>query len=126
MSTSAHQKHIVPLKSYLAVAGTLFVMTIVTVAISYVDLGGFNAIVATGIATFKALLVAFIFMHLLYDKKIYLYIFSIGLVFIAIFIALTMFDTLRRSDIYDIKGQSISNEAIIYQEKPDSSSSSHQ
>jgi cytochrome c oxidase subunit IV len=121
MSTSVHHNHVVPLKSYFAVAGTLFAMTIVTVAISYVDLGGFNAIVAVGIATFKALLVAFIFMHLLYDKKMYLYIFTIGIVFIGVFIALTMFDTLRRSDIYDIRGKSINNDAIIYQEKPDSS-----
>lgn len=121
MSSKAHSEHIIPLKYYLGVAGALFVMTIVTVAVSFVDLGGFNAIVAVGIASFKALLVAFIFMHLLFDKKINLFIFSLGLIFTGVFISITMFDTLRRADIYDIRGEEINKEAKIYQMPPDSS-----
>ncbi len=121
MSSKAHSEHVIPLKYYIGVAGALFIMTIVTVAVSFVDLGGFNAIVAVGIATFKALLVALIFMHLLFDKKINLFIFSIGLVFIAIFISITMFDTLRRADIYEIRGDSINKEAEMYRTLPDSS-----
>lgn len=117
--------HIVPLKAYLGVAAALFVLTAITVAVSFVHLGGFNAIVAVGIATVKALLVAFIFMHLLYDKKINLYIFTVGIIFIGVFIGLTMFDTLRRADIYDLRGKVINEEAVIYQ-KADSTSSHSQ
>jgi len=123
---STHQEHknyVLPIKAYLGVAAALFLMTIVTVAVSFVDLGGWNAIVAVGIATFKALLVAFIFMHLLYDKKINLFVFSMGLVFVSIFISLTMFDTLRRADIYEIKAKPIQENAAMYDSlKSDSTS----
>ena len=121
----AHTEHVLPVKIYLTVAIALFTMTVITVTVSYIDLGGWNAIVALAIATIKALMVAFIFMHLLYDKKINLFIFSMGLVFIGIFISLTMFDTLRRSDIYEIQGESIQKDAVIYEQiKSDSTKAS--
>ena len=50
---------------YLKVFGALAVLTMVTVGVSYVDLGGRGNIgVALLIATFKAGLVAVFFMHL--------------------------------------------------------------
>ena len=115
------KEHVSPIKLYIGIACALFVLTAITVLLSFVDMGGFNAIVAVGIATFKALLVAFFFMHLWYDKKLNLFIFSAGLLFVGIFIALTMFDTLRRADIYEIKAGPINKEAPIYeQSKQDS------
>jgi len=67
------------------------------------------------------------FMHLLYDNKLYMIIFSIGLIFIAIFIIFTMFDTMRRGDIYLEVGEPINKEAIIYQQmQTDTTDSSHQ
>lgn len=57
--------HIIPMLVYLAIGGALLVMTLVTVAVSFIDLGFLNILVALAIATFKALLVAFFFMHLL-------------------------------------------------------------
>ena len=113
-----HTDHILPHKTYLLVAAALLVFTAITVRVSFIDLGGYNAIAAIAIATFKALLVSFFFMHLLYDKKIYLFVFSIGLLFVGVFIALTMFDTLRRADIYDVTAEPIQKDAVIYQENP--------
>jgi cytochrome c oxidase subunit 4 len=113
---TAHKEHVLPVKTYLAVTGALFVLTVVTVAISYLDLGGWNAVVAIGVASIKVTLVATFFMHLKYDNRINLFIFLIGITFVTIFITLTMFDTLRRADIYEIQAQPINDKAIIYQQ----------
>jgi cytochrome c oxidase subunit 4 len=67
------------------------------------------------IASFKGSLVALYFMHLKYDNKLYLSIFLISLLFLAVFIVFTMFDTLNRGDIYEERGKPIQENAIIYE-----------
>lgn len=62
--------HILPLATYFKVFSALIVLTVVTVGAAQIDFGAFNAIVAFGIATVKAYLVAAIFMHLKYDDKL--------------------------------------------------------
>jgi cytochrome c oxidase subunit 4 len=121
---TAHSEiHITPLKTYLSVGAALLILTAITVTVAQIDLGGWNAIVAVAIASIKAVLVAFIFMHLLYDKKIFLVIFSVSIVFLTIFIALTMFDIISRGDIDPINDQPISAKAAMYDNlKPDSTS----
>lgn len=60
-------KHV---RMYLGVFGALFICTILTVAVSTVDLGGMkNVVVALLIAAFKASLVAMIFMHLKWESS---------------------------------------------------------
>jgi len=116
MNDKSHttKPHVIPQKVYLTVAAALMALTAVTVGVSFIHLSGWNAVVAVEIASVKALLVAFIFMHLWYDKKIYLVIFSVALLFLTVFIALTMFDTLRRGDIYTVTDQPIEKNAVIY------------
>ncbi|HKJ68722.1 MAG TPA: cytochrome C oxidase subunit IV family protein [bacterium] len=96
----ASKEHIISAKTYLTVGAALFLLTGLTVAISFVHLGPFNLVVAIGIAALKASLVAFIFMHLYYDNKLYLTIFLMAILMLAFFIVLTLFDTLRRGDLY--------------------------
>jgi caa(3)-type oxidase subunit IV len=62
-------KHI---RAYLMVGGTLLLFTGITVALSYVNFGTQKANVAVAmlVATFKAGLVAAIFMHLSSEKRI--------------------------------------------------------
>jgi cytochrome c oxidase subunit 4 len=62
-------KHV---NKYLMVGGVLLACTILTVFLSYVDFGSRKANVAVGmlVATFKAGLVAAIFMHLAAEKKL--------------------------------------------------------
>ncbi len=115
--TKAHEEHVTSLKTYLLTAGGLFVLTVVTVAVSYLHFGAFNLLVAMGIATLKASLVAFIFMHLYYDDKLYLTIFVTALLMLSLFIVLTLFDTLRRDDIYQQTGDPINRSAEIYQQQ---------
>ena len=108
--------HVLPLRVYLGIGTALLVFTGITVGVSYIQLGAWNIVVALLIASFKATLVALFFMHLLYDNKFYLLIFSLGLVFLTIFIGITMLDTLRRDDIYDFRAAPINKDAIIYEQ----------
>jgi len=125
--TKSHDIHILPLKLYLSIGIALIILTVITYTVAQIDLGPYNLVVAMLIAMTKALLVALFFMHLLYDNKLYMIIFSIGLIFIAIFIIFTMFDTMRRGDIYLEVGEPINKEAIIYQQmQTDTTDSSHQ
>lgn len=80
-------KHI---RAYWLVGGTLIIFTIITVALSYVDFGSQKANVAVAmlVATFKAGLVAAIFMHLSNEKRmiyrilIFTVFFVLGLFFL--------------------------------------------
>ncbi len=74
-------KHV---RGYLLVGATLLVFTGLTVFLSYVNFGSQKANVAVAmlVATFKAGLVAYIFMHLSAEKKL---IYRI-LIFTAIFV----------------------------------------
>lgn len=112
----ANGDHITPLSTYLKVAGALFVLTVITVAVSQVDFGPWNLVVAMIIASTKAVLVALFFMHLLYDNKIYGAMFSASLVFLGLFIILTMFDTMARGDISAEEARPINARAVIYGE----------
>ena len=116
MKSKDSQNHVTPLMVYLAVGGALLVLTIVTVAVSYVDLGPFNLVVAMGVATAKAMLVALFFMHLYYDNKLFMAVFLSGLLFLGIFIILTMFDTMKRDMIYEEVARPIRPNAIIYEQ----------
>ena len=59
---SDHQ-HVTPLGAYLGVFFALMVLTAVTVAVAFVDLGPLSDPVALAIAVLKATLVVLIFMH---------------------------------------------------------------
>jgi cytochrome c oxidase subunit IV len=86
--------HVVPLEVLVAVFVGLLALTAVTVAVTWVDLGPWNLIVALVIATFKAALVALYFMHLRYDHPFNGLVFVAGLVFLAIFLIFTLMDTM--------------------------------
>jgi cytochrome c oxidase subunit 4 len=87
--------HVVPLPVLFAVFATLIVFTVLTVAATWYNLGAWNLIIAMAIATFKASLVVLYFMHLRYDYPFHALIFITALVFVALFISLTLFDTLQ-------------------------------
>jgi len=108
------KNHITPLYVYLGVGAVLLILTAITVGVSYINFGPWNLVIALAIAIVKATLVAFFFMHLYYDNKIYMMVFTISLLFLVVFISLTMFDTLRRGEINKTEAEPIKKEAIIY------------
>jgi len=85
--------HIVPLPFLFAVFGALLVLTVVTVAVTFVDLGSMNLVVALGIATVKASLVALYFMHLRWDKPVNALAFITAIVFVMLFVGMVLLDT---------------------------------
>jgi len=118
MSQDNSHHHILPLSVYLTIGSILIVLTGVTVYVASIDFGAYNLVIAMVIAGFKASLVALYFMHLKYDNKLYMITFLGALLFLAIFVIFTMFDTLRRDDIYEIKSGPIQSDAVIYRDQP--------
>jgi cytochrome c oxidase subunit IV len=89
-------EHIVPRKIYFAVFGALIVLTATTTAISFLDLGPWNTVVALGIAFVKATLVVLFFMHVKYSPRLTQVTIAGGLFWLAIMIALTLSDFMTR------------------------------
>ena len=87
--------HIMPLPVLGAVFAALIVFTVLTVSATRFDLGSWNLVVAMAIATVKASLVVLYFMHLRYDHPFNAIIFIAALVFVTLFISLTLLDTLQ-------------------------------
>ncbi len=115
MESATHNEHILPFQLYLKIGITLIVLTGITVWVAQYHLGPFNMVVAMAIAVTKGTLVALYFMHLKYANKLFATIFVGALLILTIFIVFTMFDTLNRGDIDQIKARPFRNEAVIYQ-----------
>ena len=79
-----------------AVLGILLVLTVVTVAVSKVDLGYFNVVVALLVATTKSMFVIMFFMHLKYENRMMKLFVFICFLILAIFIGMTFFDVAYR------------------------------
>jgi len=65
-----HPPHVVPAVVFLRVILALLFLTIITVAVSYLDFGSGNMFVAMAIASVKVSLVMTFFMHLKWDTAI--------------------------------------------------------
>ena len=70
----------------------MMVLTVLTVAVSKLDLGAADLAVAMAIALVKATLVALIFMHLLWDKGFHSLLVVGGVLAMGLFIGATLFD----------------------------------
>jgi len=85
--------HVTPKKLLLGVWGALMILTIVTVAVTLIDFGAqTNLIIAMAIATIKAGLVVTYFMHLRWDRPFHTLIFLGSLLFVSLFISMTLLD----------------------------------
>lgn len=62
-------EHILSAKLYVIIWAALMCLTVITAGVAFIDLGPFNTVVALVIATFKALLVVLIFMHVKYTSE---------------------------------------------------------
>jgi cytochrome c oxidase subunit 4 len=85
--------HVVPFKTLLSVFLALTLLTIITVAASTINFGEFNLIVALAIAVIKASLVVLYFMHLRWDKPFNSIVFIGCLIFVSLFISLSLLDS---------------------------------
>jgi cytochrome c oxidase subunit 4 len=85
--------HTTPVALLAGILAILMVLTIVTVAVTKIDLGGQgNLVVAMVIATVKAALVVTYFMHLRWDKKFHLILFFTSVLFLILFLSMSLTD----------------------------------
>ena len=90
-------EHIMSSKFYYGIWIALLCLTVITAAVSFVDLGPFNTIVALVIATFKALLVVLFFMHVKYTSEKLTKIVIVAAIFwLFLLLALSMADYTTR------------------------------
>ncbi len=85
--------HLVPVRILVATACALLVLTFITVAVRYIDIGEFNVWVAIGIAVIKAGLVATFFMHLRWDRPFNVLVFVGCSLFVVLMMAFCVLDT---------------------------------
>ena len=83
-------EHVSPVKSYNAVFAGLLVLTALTYAVSYMNLGPASLLVALIVAVTKAVLVCAYFMHLKYDNRYHVFVFVGTILFVAIFFGFTI------------------------------------
>jgi cytochrome c oxidase subunit 4 len=96
MTENSQSQHVVPVKVYVAVFVTLLVMTAATTAISGIDLGPWNTVVALGIAVFKASLVVLFFMHARYSPRLTHMVILAGVFWLALLLLITFSDFASR------------------------------
>ena len=87
-----HDHPLVPYNVYFKVWGILLVLTVVTVAVSYLDLKNVTVLAATLIATAKGTMVLLYFMHVRFEERIFTWMILAILGTYAIFVGLTFVD----------------------------------
>jgi cytochrome c oxidase subunit 4 len=88
--------HIDSIKTYVGVLLALLILTGLTTAVAYVDLGPFSVVLALTIAVIKMLLVALFFMHLRHSNQLTKLVVLGGLMWLGILLVLTLSDFATR------------------------------
>ena len=94
-----HQEtHIVSYREHFSTWLALVLLTLMTVTVSVygADIYTLSVLTALVIATTKAIVVAYYFMHLKYDPKIYQWMIAIVMLLFTSFLILTMLDYMSR------------------------------
>lgn len=90
------KEHIVTPRVYLGVFGLLMVLTALTVAAAFLDLGYLNTVTAITIAVVKAVLVVLFFMHVRYSSHLTWVFVGASVLWLLILFSLTMSDVATR------------------------------
>jgi cytochrome c oxidase subunit 4 len=88
--------HVISPRIYLAILAALLVLTTVTVAVAFMDLGALNNVVALSIAVAKAVLVILFFMHVRYSTPLTWLTVAGGFFWLLILLVLTYSDYVSR------------------------------
>jgi cytochrome c oxidase subunit 4 len=85
--------HLVPTWLLVFTGTVLLLLTAITVAVRYIDIGEFNIVVALGVALVKAALVCLFFMHLRWDRPFNVLVFVGSAAFVILMMAFLVMDT---------------------------------
>ncbi len=88
--------HFFEYKTLFKVLLALFILTGITVGVSYIDLGYMNVWVALTIASIKSSFVLLFFMHMKYEGKVLVWSFLGTVFFLGIMISFTFWDVAFR------------------------------
>ena len=80
----------------------LLILTVITVVAAGFDFGSANVVIALGIASLKASLVALFFMHLRWEKKINAIIAVAGFLFLGLFLLFSALDQQSRINLQPV------------------------
>ncbi len=89
-------EHAASQRVYYTVFACLIGLTLLTVWLSFQELGAAHTVVGLGIAACKASLVALFFMHVLYGGRLVWILLGAGLFWLGILMSLTLADYLTR------------------------------
>jgi cytochrome c oxidase subunit 4 len=89
-------EHVTRPPTYYLVFAALIGLTVLTVCVSFLELGTWHTAVGVGIGVVKALLVALFFMHLWGSTRLTWLVVAAGLFWLGILMALTLSDYLTR------------------------------
>jgi cytochrome c oxidase subunit 4 len=89
--------HVLPAKFYVAIFLALMVLTAITVAVAFLDLGAMNTVVALVIAVTKMLLVVLFFMHVRYSSPLTRVVVIAGFFWLMLLLFFTLADFKTRS-----------------------------
>jgi cytochrome c oxidase subunit IV len=84
--------HLGRTKTYVAVWLSLLALTAITITAANMHLGRVSTLTSLLIASTKAGLVLWFFMHLKYERKLFKFMFLIPIATLTVIIALTFFD----------------------------------
>lgn len=90
------EPHLISYQTLALVLAVLLLLTGITVAVSYYDLGRLNVPITLAIASTKVTLVLLFFMHLKYEGPAIRYSFIATITFLAIMIGFTFWDVAYR------------------------------
>ena len=90
--------HRTPAGTYAKVLGALVTLTVITVLAAGFNFGSWNTVIALGIASIKASLVALFFMHLRHGKPMSAIIFVTGVATLGVFLTICVLDSNERSE----------------------------
>ena len=88
--------HIVAPRTFISVWLALLALTAVTVTVARMDLGALSTLTAVVIASVKAGLVLWFFMHLKYEARLFKVLLLVPIVTLAVIIGLTFVDVWYR------------------------------
>ena len=88
--------HVLPKSIYYAIFSALMVLTAVTVAVAFVNLGTLNFPIAIAVAITKATLVVLFFMHVKYSSRMTKMVVGMAIFFLMCMLCLTMTDYATR------------------------------
>lgn len=93
---ASHEHHVISLTTYIVVFAALMVLLVATIAVTYVDLGIWNVIIALSIAVAKAALIVLYFMHIRFSDGMTRLFAAMGFLWFGLMIVIALGDYMTR------------------------------